>query len=223
MALQPRVLERLQSNELFSSVRGDVLSSVLDAEAPVTADFRRGDVIFPPEKQGAEIGFLLRGGAQVAKKETGIIVSRLKEGDVFGCSVLFTSGAAYSSEIVAVRDTRVLFFSKNAVTKLMQADGNFAVGFIRCLSQHIAFLNKCIDNFTGGSAESRLANYLCGCFEDYKTYELDRSMSQLAVSLDIGRASLYRAFDRLAAGGAVQRDGRSVRLVDKAALLSFIQ
>ncbi|MBR3553695.1 MAG: Crp/Fnr family transcriptional regulator [Clostridia bacterium] len=223
MALQPRVLERLQMNELFSSVNGDALSAVLETEAPVVADFRRGDVIFPTQKQGSEIGFLLRGGAQVAKKETGIIVNRLKEGDVFGCSVLFISGAAYSSEIVALRDTRVLFFSKAAVTKLMQADGNFAVGFIRYLSQHIAFLNKCIDNFTGGSAESRLANYLCGCFEDYKTYEMDRSMSQLAVSLDIGRASLYRAFDRLAAGGAVQRDGRSVRLVDKAALLSFIQ
>ena len=48
-------------------------------------------------------------------------------------------------------------------------------------------------------------------------------MSQLAVSLDIGRASLYRAFDALEAGNAVERDGKYIRLIDKDALKSFIQ
>ena len=222
MAVQPKLVERLQQNELFRAANRELLFAVLESDPPETAEFRRGDVIFSAACYRSAVGFLLRGGAQVAKTGTGVIVNRLRESDVFGCAGLFSAPETFPSEIVALRDTRVLFVPKNAVVKLLQLDGGFAMSFIRYLSQQIAFLNKRIDNFTGGSAESRLANYLLGCFEDYKTYELDRSMSQLAVSLDIGRASLYRAFDRLEEGGAVQRDGRNVRLVDKAVLQSFV-
>ncbi len=220
--LQPKVLDRLQQNELFNFVQRDLLQAVFDGEEAQLADFRRGDLIFSKELYRSAIGLILRGSAQVLKNVNGIMVTRLQENDVFGGSVLFTGGAFYTDEVIATRDTRVLFLSKNAIVKLMQLDSGFAVSFIRYLSQHIYFLNRRIDNFTGGSAESRLANYLLGCFEDYKTYELDRSMHQLAVSLDISRASLYRAFERLIDGGAIQRDGKNIRLVEKTALLSFI-
>ena len=47
-------------------------------------------------------------------------------------------------------------------------------------------------------------------------------MSRLAVLLHIGRASLYRAFASLEQHGAVRRDGKNVRLVDRDTLLMFV-
>ena len=95
--------------------------------------------------------------------------------------------------------------------------------YIRYLSKRIYFLNNRIINFTGGTAESRLANFLLNSFGDYKTYVLDVSLSQLAVLLDIGRASLYRGFEKLISEGAIERKGKIIRLLDKDALISFIK
>lgn len=222
MTVNQRFIERLQETELFSSVNPELLSAVMGNDDVEFVDYKRGELVFSSEAFRFSIGFILKGGAQVAKKENGVIVSRLKENDLFGCVALFAGEEYFVNEIYATKDTRIAFISKSAIVKLMQLEGNFSISFIRYLSQRILFLNKRIENFTGGSAESRLANYLIGCFADYKTYELDRSMSQLAVSLDIGRASLYRAFDSLVESGAVERDGKSFRLVDKGILQSFI-
>ena len=116
----------------------------------------------------------------------------------------------------------MLYIKKGAVAALMQLKPNFSLDYIRYLSKRIYFLNKRIVSFTGGTAESRLANYLVSSFGDYKTYVLDIPMNQLAISLDIGRASLYRAFDKLIEAGAVEKKGKIIRLTDKDALISFI-
>ena len=223
MTVNQKLIEKLLTTELFSSVNSELLSAVIGSEDVEFVDYKRGDLVFSSEAYRYSIGLIIKGGAQVAKRENGVIVSRLKENDIFGCVALFSGKDYFVNEIFATKDTRIAYISKTAIVKLMQLDSNFSVCYIQYLSQRILFLNKRIENFTGGSAESRLANYLSGCFADYKTYELDRSMSQLAVSLDIGRASLYRAFDRLVESGAVERDGKYIRLVDKDILTSFIQ
>jgi DNA-binding IclR family transcriptional regulator len=38
-------------------------------------------------------------------------------------------------------------------------------------------------------------------------------MTALAHALDIGRASLYRAFDALEKDGAISRDGKSIKIL----------
>lgn len=223
MAVTPRIIEKLREVEMFSSVSPEILSSVLSNDEVEVVDYKKGEIIYSSEVYRASIGLILKGSARVLKVENGVMVSKLTEGDIFGCAVLFSGKEYFVNEITATKDTKVVYVGKGSILKLMQLEGNFSVEYIRYLSDRIYFLNKRIANFTGGSAESRLANYLLGCFADYKTYELDRSMSQLAVSLDIGRASLYRAFESLIESGAIQRNGKNIRLADKGILNSFIQ
>ena len=223
MAVSSKIIDKLCEIEFFSSIGRENWNSVLSEEEVEIVDYKKGDVIYSSEVFRSAVGLIVRGSAQVVKTENQVIVSKLYDGDIFGCAVLFLGNEYFFNEIIATKDTRVVYLNKSVIVKLMQMYDNFSVSYIRYLSERIFFLNKRIANFTGGSAESRLSNYLLGCFADYKTYELDRSMSQLAVSLDIGRASLYRAFDRLIESGAVQRDGKYIRLVDKGILASFAQ
>ena len=220
MVVNGRFLNALQQNEMFSGVRREQLSALLTDAQVDFVSYARDDVICSAETYRNAIGFLLRGEAKVQRRSGALMISRLHAGDVFGCAFLF-SGESFPGEIVACRQSVVAYISKTAVVRLMELDGGFTISFIRYLSQRIFFLSQRIDSFTGGSAESRLANYLLLCFGAYRTYQLDRSMSQLAVSLDIGRASLYRAFDALEEAGAVRRDGKNVRLADREALASF--
>jgi hypothetical protein len=41
--------------------------------------------------------------------------------------------------------------------------------------------------------------------------------------LDIGRASLYRAFDTLIADGCIEKDGRTIRILDPEAITKNYQ
>ena len=220
MAVNGRFLNALQENELFSDVRRECLAALLTDAQVEFVSYARNDVVCSAETYRNAIGFLLKGEAKVQRHCGALMISRLHAGDVFGCAFLF-SAEPFPGEIVACRQSVVAYISKAAVVQLMEQDSGFTISLIRYLSQRIHYLNQRIDSFTGGSAESRLANYLLLCFGDYKTYELDRSMSQLAVSLDIGRASLYRAFETLEMQNAVHRDGKNIRLVDREMLASF--
>ncbi|MDO4379797.1 MAG: Crp/Fnr family transcriptional regulator [Clostridia bacterium] len=223
MNVSDKLVERLLKLDIFSSLSPQVLKSALSCDETGIVDYRRGEIIYSGDCFRSSVGYIIKGGAKVVKSENSVIISKLSENSLFGCAALFSGKDHFVNEIVATKDTRVFYIDKSVIVKLMQLDTTFPVSYIRYLSDRILFLNKRIVNFTGGSAESRLANYLLSCFADYKTYELDRSMSQLAVSLDIGRASLYRAFDSLESGGAVERNGKYVRLVDKDTLKKFIQ
>ena len=171
----------------------------------------------------SSVGFILKGSAKVVKKGSDLLVGRLFENDVFGCQCLFLSGEYFTNEIISLSDTTVLFITKRGISRLLNENSVFSLDYIRYLSKRIYFLNNRIINFTGGAAESRLAGFLLNSFGDYKTYVLDISLSQLAVSLDIGRASLYRGFDKLVSCKAIERKGKVIRLLDKDTLISFIK
>jgi DNA-binding IclR family transcriptional regulator len=55
------------------------------------------------------------------------------------------------------------------------------------------------------------------------TIELDASLSSLSDLLDIGRASLYRAFDTLIADGYIEKNGRTIHLLAPEAMTKDYQ
>ena len=92
----------------------------------------------------------------------------------------------------------------------------FLYHYLDFLSGRIRFLNRKIGYLTAGSAERRLALYLAS-FQKQELVLKD-SISSLSELLDIGRASLYRAFDALEEQGLIRREGRSILVPDLKAL-----
>ena len=91
--------------------------------------------------------------------------------------------------------------------------------YIGFLSDRIRFLNRKIKFFTSGTAERRLALYLDSFPED--SFKIDESMSAVADMLDIGRASLYRAFDRLTEDGFIRRERDEITLLNRAEMVIY--
>lgn len=91
--------------------------------------------------------------------------------------------------------------------------------YIEFLSGRVKYLSRKIDVFTAGSAKSRLAFYINEAAGGVEGAEIKVTLASLALSLDIGRASLYRALDALVADGAIERVGRTIRVKDASALL----
>ncbi len=221
MIQRARMTQKLRMHELFASVDPIVLDTALDGEFQVES-FQRGDVIAREEMLASSVIFLLSGSAIRRKTDNELCYERLQKGALFGLESLFLGDNAAANEIVATRDSQVLFLSKTAVFRLLQLDAAFSLGVIRDLSARVSSLERRVTNYTGGSAKCRLGRFLLDAFGDYKTFELDRSMQQLAILLDISRPSLYRAFFELQNCGAIMRDGKSIRLISKDLLVQSI-
>ncbi len=222
MTLNARFFRLLTENELFSGVSPELLRTVLTESQVRFIRFAREETIVCALDGRPALGFLLRGELLQQSENGAVPLQTLQTGDVFGGEALYSGTQTPAGSLVAAKAGEAALLSKSTVTLLLERDSGFAFRYIRHLSQQIALLGSRVGRYAGGSAEQKLAQYLLRGFGDYKTFELDLSMSRLAVLLHIGRASLYRAFASLEQHGAVRRDGKNVRLVDRDTLLMFV-
>ena len=100
----------------------------------------------------------------------------------------------------------------------MEISDTFRKNYIGFLSDRIRFLNRKITYLTAGNAERRLALYLISFGTDH--VELSESISALSDLLNLGRASIYRAFDKLAEDGYLEKQGRHITLLHTEAMLN---
>lgn len=216
-----RMTQKLRMHELFASVNFIALETALEGEYRVET-FQRGDLIAAEETLTSAAVFLLSGSAIRRKIENNLCYERLMKGRLFGLESLFLGENDAANEIIATRESQVLFLTKTVFLRLLQLDSGFSLSVIRYLSSRVSALERRVTTYTGGSAKCRLGRFLQDAFGDYKTFELDRSMQQLATMLDISRPSLYRAFSELQDCGAIVRDGKSIRLISKDRLIKSI-
>ncbi len=88
-----------------------------------------------------------------------------------------------------------------------------AKNYISFLAKKITFLNSKINSYTAKNAENKLLAYLSQLPRDENNQiELKISLSTLAKMIGIGRASLYRSFDKLVDSGAITKLGKKIIL-----------
>ena len=138
-----------------------------------------------------------------------------------GAAALFCPEDLPLSRIEASSSCSVLFFPFSAVDDLLARDPACRNAYLRFLSGRIRFLNRKICCFTAGSAQRRLSLWLAA--EEHDTVTLPGSLSSLAELLDIGRASLYRALDRLTDSGAITRNGRQITIISRELLTKELE
>ena len=213
------IIYKLKKHTLFMDVEQSALTKAIDFDGTDVKTFKQGDEIFSPQNEEKRLGFILIGEANVysADGNRTVMLRSLKEGDTFGVSNLFDENIRFVSLIVARKASSVIFFTPEAIERLLDNSSAFRMSYIKFLSERICFLNKKISCFTAGSPERRLAVFLCSQSSE-QTFTVSINANSLSEMLNIGRASLYRAFDKLTADGFIQKNGKSITLIDRTAL-----
>lgn len=213
--------ESLLSTPIFFGCDENLLRSIVDSEDCETRSFSSGETICEPFVSMKKIGIVLAGKALVlsADSDRHVLLRHFSTGDVFGVSGVFSDDPKFVSRIVAKSSCTVAFISSDGLAKLIENDRVILYNYIEFLSGRIRFLNKKIRFFTSGSAERRLALYLDSFGDD--TVKLDESMSAISDMLDIGRASLYRAFDKLTEDGFIRREKDTVIIIDREKMINY--
>ena len=222
MLLTKKESEKIFHSPIFRGVNITNAKDVFLRQGCLAVDFEDGDVILAQNEAARKAGIFLSGRAVVttADDSKNALLRFFEAGDFFGIANLFTN-EDYVSSIRAKKKCRVFFFTEEAIRELLETDKTFLYNYLGFLSGRICYLNCKIRYLTAGSAERRLALYLSSFQKD--TVELDASLSSLSELLDIGRASLYRAFDTLIADGYIEKTGRTIRLLSPDAMIRDYQ
>lgn len=211
MELTKREREALQKG--LSHVFGDTADGLSPFESEMLLQsFQGGEVIYENDHTMAALGFIVSGGAEIVRTREGcdVYLRSMQSGDVFGAAILFSDTNAYVTRVRAKGKTRVVFLPQAAAEKLMLDCPRAALGYIAFLSEKIRFLNAKLATFTAGSATEKLENYLRQNADADGVFVPKVSYSRIADALGLGRASLYRAIDDLAADGIIRKEEKNI-------------
>ncbi len=210
----------IASSRIFSGCNQELLQKTVDSECEIIS-YSASQTICEPYSLMRKIGIILSGNALAlsADSDRHVLLRSFSSGDVFGVSGVFSKDQRFVSRICAKNACKVAFISAEGLARLLENDRVVLYNYIDFLSDRIRFLNKKIRFFTSGSAERRLALYLDSFNEE--RVELEESMSAIADMLDIGRASLYRAFDKLTEDGFILRNKDTVTLLNRTEMVNY--
>lgn len=209
--------KKLRSHPLLEGTEAALLERLLQNGAAFFRTVPAGEELLGGTGGVPTAGILLLGRAEVftADPARSVLLRYLEPGDPFGIANLFTAEPLVSV-IRAKAECRAFYLTEDAVRVLLSESADFRERYIGFLGGRIRFLNRKISYLTAGSAERRLALYLAS--QGRGEIRLGLSLSSLSDLLDVGRASLYRAFDRLIADGLLTKNGRVLTVPDPEAL-----
>lgn len=209
-ASEKLIIEALGSVTLFCTAGEEELKRIA-SQYSREVSFRKGETVFSKESREKCIGVIVKGGATVKKEH--IVISSLKQGDIFGAVTLYSKAETFVNDIVADSGCKVVFITKNGVDTLISKSPRFAKSFIEYLSERIYFLNSRIEAYTMPTADDKLYSYLRETAKGKNSFTLNVKMTDLANALNLSRASLYRAFDELCSQGRIIKDGKNIKFI----------
>ena len=197
---------------LFAGLPSDTAKRFAD-DFPPPVSFEKGDRVTFLQDSPRALGIVLRGTVCVWRsgsdgKEQNC--NRLAVGEAFGAATLFGDTAPVSC-ITAGKDCVVQFVPEATLQALLRAEPLVAENLVRFLTDRIRFLNHSLNRLRGGSAAERLLPFLQANANEHGVVTFP-SLASVATALDMGRTSLYRAFDELEQAGMLTRNGKTVTL-----------
>lgn len=216
--MDKRQIEIICKSQLFSGIEVKYIDMLTHHKNVKLTTFSRGDTIFPNEKDYG-LCILLSGSAECYNGQT--LLNRYKEGDSFGAASLFCD-EDYPTVITAKSGGVAFYIGKEAAEFLISECPTFAIKYIKLLSNKIHLLNRKIDSFTADNSLIKVAKYIKSNAAN-GTLMLSISLTRLASTLDIGRASLYRALDTFEEHKIIKRNGRAINLINADKLNTFLK
>lgn len=205
-----RHINVLRSVFLFNGYDDGQITTLLTEPGSALIRAAQGGQLLKSGERSLSLIILLRGGAIVEKLggKNKLIMSELKPGGVFGMASIFLDGATQPTTITAAKETVALIISEARLKEIMQADFRIAENYIKYLTGRIHFLNSRIEEFITPDIPERLLLYI-----RKHTGTIECSMTELAKTLSVSRATLYRALTVLEERGSITRNGGGIQYI----------
>ena len=183
-----------------------------EKERLIYKELRKGETLFYENDCCGEIGIVKYGKLLITSyPENGnpIIYNRLKEDDMFGNNLLFSSQPFYKGDVIAESDSGVILIKKDVLIGFLEENTDFLLAYLQIQADSGKRLHSRIRLLSIDSAQERFITYLRENGNKI-TYS---SVSDLADDLFIRRETLSRLLSKLIKNKVVIKDGKTVRLL----------
>ena len=180
---------------LFASLNYDTIKELLTLPGSSIKEFSPRQIIQDKENHNS-IGIIINGKAIIKSGTDGAILNKLQQGSVYGVAGVFKA-PTHSTIVEAVTNCKIITFNKEFIELCITKNHQTSLNYIKLLTEKIDFLNNKINSFAGKSSENKLYCFLNQLPRTDNYTILSYDMSTIAKMLGIGRATLYRAFEKL--------------------------
>ncbi len=217
-----KLVPKIIKHPIFKGVDEGTISKHLSDENIGVRTFEPGAVIIAPENKNSPISIVASGTVEIlCNSDHKVLLKTSSVGTIFGVANLYADNQTFPSIVRAKTETKVIMIDKEVFKSMLEAEPKILNNFLVFLSNKVIYLNKKIASYTAGNNEKKLAFFLSENEID-GVVSTEVSISDIAVMLDMGRASLYRAFDKLESENIIKRDGRNFHIINKEKLKEYI-
>lgn len=172
----------------------------------------KGETLFYEDEKCECIGIIISGNVQILSylpDGKQIIYNSLKEGEIFGNNLVFSSEPFYKGNIIATQETAVALLEKDDLLKILEGNKDFMVEYLKIQSNFSKELNNRIRLLSLESAEERFLYYL----HTHKNRITYHSVSDLARQLYLERETLSRLISRFIKEKRIIRYDKTITLL----------
>ena len=172
----------------------------------------KGETLFYEDERCDCIGIIVSGSVQIVSylpDGKQIIYNALKEGEIFGNNLVFSSDPFYKGNIIAAQDTTVALLERDDLLNILEGNKEFMVEYLRIQSNFSKALNSRIRLLSLENAEDRFLYYM----HIHKNKITYRSVSDLAGQLYLERETLSRLLSRFVKEKRIIRYDKTITLI----------
>ena len=213
------IIKKLEKNELFNNVDKTKMLKILGNLKYSIVSYKKGEVIFQEEEICSAIGLIIDGTINIERiypNGKSIVMSKFKDGDVFGEALLFSKVNKYPATVIALSDCKVLYLTKNEIIKLFSVEDKLMENFMMLLSEKIIILNNKIRSISLKSVRQKVVDYILCEYMNEKNEEIKLKYSKEEIANDIGipRPSLSRELIKLRDEGLINFSRNKITILN---------
>lgn len=223
-------IDTLLKVALFKSIEKTELEHILNCLRPVTKKFKKNELVTMEGNPFEGLGIILAGKVTITKSnEAGerIIMAQMKETDIFGEMIAFSSVKLWPATVIAVVDCEIMFVSPEAIIshcqKMCVGHKQLMINMLEIVSNKALGLNRKVNYLSIKSMRGKIAKFLMEEYtrRDKAMFEIGFNRNELAEFLHVSRPSMSRELSRMKDEGIIDYHQSTFKVIDVQALSDF--
>jgi len=229
--MSENVFEILCKTPLFKGLKEDEIRIFFGCLNPRYCRYDKNKVVVCEGDMIDSIGIVVKGMLAVSKDTacgSRMIVSLLREGELFGEMAAFSSYPHWPATVTAHEDSEVVFVPSHNIagycTKGCDIHRKVVVNMLAILSNKALMLNKKLEYISIKNLRTRICRYI---YEEYKktgktTLMISMNRNQLADYLNVTRPALSRELSFMKEDGIIDFYKSAIKIEDIDKLKQFL-
>jgi len=222
--IRERLLNVVATCSLFDNIPREEINELVYSKGKAVRAFENEVLPRKNEKDVPYIYILCKGSTVIYPANNHSRVLRfISVGDAVGVGSLYSDELMNTDIVSAPGESDYIRLDRKAIEYFLTTEygDTLRSNMINILSERISFLTQRFITSKIGMSDEKVAFYLLSVSKGRDEFKLDINMSDLAILLEIGRASLYRAFYLFKEAGLVERTKSNVKILDRQGLENY--